>query len=247
MFTTERHTEILRILARKKRCSVHELASALFVSEATIRRDLTQLAAESKIQKVFGGALLCETYSSEVPYEVRVKSFVGNKEQICRRAIELVQEGMTLFLDGSTTPEFLVPGLRQFHDLQIITNSPRIPILLANSNFSVFCIGGTINHLSQSYSGPISEQIVAGMNADLFFFSARGLSEDGKITDSSHSEGHLKQTMLSNAKKSCFLCSSEKIGSTYSFTIAKSCDMDYVFSDISLSEALLGKAQLLLK
>ena len=243
MYLEERQREILSFLQEKKRCSVHELASALFVSEATIRRDLHQLAADGKVQKTFGGAILCENFASEIPFSVRSFDNLESKQNICRQASSLIQEGMTLFLDGSTTPEHLVPYLLHFRELQIITNNPRIPLLLANTPLKIYCTGGMFNPTSQLYAGSIAERTIANMNADLLFFSARGVDENGKITDSSHSEHSLKQLMIANAKTTCFLCGHQKFNTSHLFTVAHCRDMDYVFSDVPLSDSLLGKKQ----
>jgi len=243
MYLEERQKEILSFLREKKRCSVRELAETLFVSEATIRRDLHQLAADGKVQKTFGGAIICENFASEIPFSVRSLDNLETKQSICRQASALIQEGMTLFMDGSTTPEHLVPYLFHFRELQIITNNPRIPLLLSNTPLKIYCTGGMFNHTSQLYAGSIAERTIANMNADLFFFSARGVDANGKITDSSPSEHSLKQLMLANAKVSCFLCGHQKFNTSHLFTVSHCKDIDYVFSDVPLTDALLGKEQ----
>ena len=243
MYNVERQQQILKILSQRKRCSVNELAAILYVSAATVRRDLNALAANGKLQKVFGGALYPEHYAEEVPFAVRKEDRVAAKQNICAKAAPLLREGMTLFFDASTTPEKLIPYLKQFRHLQIITNNPRLPILLADSTLEVYCTGGRLSHSSQAYVGSIAEDVIRGMNADLFIFSARGITEDGHITDSAQMESHLKQVMLSHAKLSCFLCDSGKIGSAYLCTVADCADVDYVFSEIALPIHLLGGKQ----
>lgn len=43
MYEYDRHREIINILSETKSASVHSLAQKLYVSEATVRRDLTEL------------------------------------------------------------------------------------------------------------------------------------------------------------------------------------------------------------
>ena len=243
MYNVERQREILSILLQKKRCSVSELAKTLFTSEATIRRDLNVLATEGKVEKVFGGAIICENYAEEVPFSVRKDERIDIKQGICAKAATLIQEGMTVFLDSSSTSEQLVPYLKNFRNLQIVTNSPRVPILLADSGLKVYSTGGQMSFSSQAYVGGIAEDVVEHMNADIFFFSARGVSEKGVITDSSQSECRIKQKMIRNAQISCFLCDSKKIGLTYMCTIAQCSQIDYVFSDVEIEEQLTGRNQ----
>jgi DeoR/GlpR family transcriptional regulator of sugar metabolism len=243
MYNLERQRQILSILLQKKRCSVKKLSKELFASEATIRRDLNVLASEGKIEKVFGGAIICEHYAEEVPFSVRKDERVDVKQIICAKASRLIEEGMTVFLDSSSTTEQLVPYLKRFRNLQIVTNSPRVPLLLADSELQVYSTGGRISSSSQAYVGGIAEDVIEQINADIFFFSARGVSNTGIITDSAQNESRIKQKMIKNSKISCFLCDSKKVGLTYMSSIAKCNQIDYVFSDVELNEILRGKKQ----
>ena len=243
MYNIERQREILQYLGERKRCTVRELASLLYTSEATVRRDLSALALEGKLQKVFGGAVVCEQYAEEVPFAVRRDDRIQIKKRICAEAAALLREGMTVFMDASTTPEQLVPHLKGFHHMQIVTNNPRLPLLLADTSLEVYSTGGRLSHSSQAYVGGQAEDMIGSLNADLFFFSARGVSHDGLITDSAQKECRIKQKMLERSALSCFLCDSEKVGYTYMCTIAACADVDYVFSDTELGEALRGHCQ----
>ena len=243
MYNIERQRQILSILLQKKRCSVKSLSKELFASEATIRRDLNVLAKEGKIEKVFGGAIICEHYAEEVPFSVRKDERVDVKQSICAKAVKLIEEGMTIFLDSSSTTEQLVPYLKKFHNLQIVTNSPRVPLLLSDSELQVYSTGGRLSSSSQAYVGGYAEDVISQVNADIFFFSARGVSKEGVITDSAQNEGRIKQKMLRNSKLSCFLCDSKKIGLTYMSSIVKCSQIDYVFSNVELDEILRGKKQ----
>lgn len=46
MLSIERHEQILQILMEKKSVTVGELSKTMFVSDATIRRDLSQMEKE---------------------------------------------------------------------------------------------------------------------------------------------------------------------------------------------------------
>ena len=55
MFAHERHTKILKLLARQRRMEVQGLPEALGVSPATLRRDLTFLEQHDRVVRVHGG------------------------------------------------------------------------------------------------------------------------------------------------------------------------------------------------
>ena len=71
MYYTNRFDEILKILQKKGNTSVHYLSKQLFVSEPTIRRDLTELEKQGKIKRTFGGAVYCEVLNIELPLSLR--------------------------------------------------------------------------------------------------------------------------------------------------------------------------------
>ena len=57
MLTLERKAHLLAILARDGRIEAKAVARELGLSDDTIRRDLRELAAAGKLQRVHGGAL----------------------------------------------------------------------------------------------------------------------------------------------------------------------------------------------
>ena len=58
MLAEERFSLIMEQLDRKRTVTVQELCEALNTSESTIRRDLTELDRQGKLNKVHGGAIL---------------------------------------------------------------------------------------------------------------------------------------------------------------------------------------------
>ncbi len=57
MLASQRKQQILQILTEEKQVMSGELSQRFNVSEDSIRRDLRELAAEGKLQRVHGGAL----------------------------------------------------------------------------------------------------------------------------------------------------------------------------------------------
>ena len=60
MALNERQNNILSILKEEKSAQVTKLAKRLFVSEATIRRDLAEMESIGLVERSHGGALLPE-------------------------------------------------------------------------------------------------------------------------------------------------------------------------------------------
>ena len=245
MYDIERQEKILEILKKEKSCSVAKLAKRLNYSEATIRRDLNALDKELKVRKTFGGAVIFNTYNSEVPIAIRRPENVELKKKICQAAASLIKENMTIFLATSTTTEYLVPYFKLYEKLTIITTNPDVPQMLSDTNHTVYSTGGKYLHHSNSYVGEFARNMIRGINADIVFFSARGIGYDGKVTVSS-TEDDVHNAMIANSAKSCLMADSTKFGKTYPFTICNISEVDYVVTDKPLPPPLEHKNNVIL-
>ncbi|MDR3207148.1 MAG: DeoR/GlpR family DNA-binding transcription regulator, partial [Oscillospiraceae bacterium] len=114
---------ILEHLREKSRfMTVEQLRRDLYVSAATIRRDLSALAQSGLIRRTRGGALLVEGITSEDPMPFRENKNAAQKQIIADMALKHVRDGMTLFLDSSTTALTFARGLSRFSNLRVVTN-----------------------------------------------------------------------------------------------------------------------------
>ena len=71
MLHGKRQNKIIRILKEKRSSNVIELASMLYVSNSTIRRDLEILEKKGYIYIVYGGIMLSEYKNEIIPVEIR--------------------------------------------------------------------------------------------------------------------------------------------------------------------------------
>lgn len=68
---------------------------------------------------------------------------------------------------------------------------------------------------SLCYIGEDAERTVSNYNANVLFFSCRGISADGRLTDTSVEENGLRRCMLRQSAKRVLLCDSSKLGNVY--------------------------------
>jgi len=100
-----RREKIREYLMSHRKACVKDLSKELHASDATIRRDLRELAEENGFQRTRGGIMLDESrpelsVMQRSHYQAEQKSLIGKK------AAELVQDGEVVFLgSGSTTIE----------------------------------------------------------------------------------------------------------------------------------------------
>ena len=84
MLASQRKQQILQILAEEKQVRSGELSQRFNVSEDSIRRDLRELAAEGKLQRVHGGAL--PVSAAIAPIETRKSVQIASKQAVARAA-----------------------------------------------------------------------------------------------------------------------------------------------------------------
>ena len=126
MLALERRNLILEKLQAEKKVVVSELSQLYEVSEETIRRDLDKLEKEGLAIKSYGGAVINEDVSIDLPFNIRKNQNVSGKQKMAEIAASLVQEGDHIFLDASTTAVFVAKALKEKERLTVITNSMEI-------------------------------------------------------------------------------------------------------------------------
>ena len=85
LLTHERHKKIVDIVNAKQSVSNKELLSMLFVSEATLRRDLTSLELKGLITRTHGGASIKEATNSESSILIRSQKNIKEKKLIAQK------------------------------------------------------------------------------------------------------------------------------------------------------------------
>lgn len=231
MIGTERQRAILDYMKKHETISVSQIVKKFYVSEATARRDLNVLEQAGSIRRVFGGATLVVGSDRQVPLFVREREDEMEKSHIGERAATLIRDGQILFIDGSSTAQFLLPYLTSFKDLIVITNGLKIAQALGEMHIKVYSTGGLLMENSSVLVGADAERFVDGFNADICFLSCKGLSDDGKFTDTSHSETLLRKKFLENAETKVFLMTKNKLGKKYIHTLCHKEDVDYIVMD----------------
>ena len=235
MMISDRHRAILEHLQADPEISVKSLAAMLCVSEPTVRRDFTELHKKGFITKKYGGAILNRVSAdSEIPFMIRENEKSAVKSAIGAMAAELVEDGMVVMLDGSTSAYHLVPYLAKKKDLIVVTSGAKTALALAEANIRTFSTGGQMITNSFSYVGESAESFVRKINADILFFSCHGLTEDGRMTERIIEEANLRRVMFGSCKKKILLCDSSKFGRNCFYNMGSVSELDGIIAETAL-------------
>lgn len=198
MLAIERRNQILEKLQREKRVVVASLSEEFRVSEETIRRDLEKLEKEGYATKTYGGAVVRENSTVDLPYMIRKNTNVEGKQQIAKLIADMISDGDSLMLDASSTAVFVAREIRKKRNITLITNSVEVLIELSDvRGWKILSTGGTIKEGSLAFTGHQSEKMLSGYHVDKSVFSCKGLDIGRGMTDASDSFAELKRTMMS--------------------------------------------------
>lgn len=232
MYDVDRLQEILKILSEKKSASVRHLAQCLYVSDATVRRDLNTLERRGQVRRIFGGVVLIENGRRDVPFYTRSPQFSDVQSRIALKAVERILNGQIVMMDASSTACALIPHLRRFQGLTVITNAAVPMTGLQDLDAKVYVTGGLMLRNSQGYVGSYAEDMVRNFNADLLFFSCGGIADDGRVSDNIGEETAIRRVMLRHAKKKILLCDSGKFGKECCYNLCTTNDVDEIISEM---------------
>lgn len=235
MYCVERYEKILEILQSDRAMSVKKLSKLLYVSEATVRRDLESLEKNGLIRRMYGGAMLTKS-NKDVPLYMRESEQTEAKNIIGKKAAALVKENDVILIDASSTAYSLIPYLTGFANLLVITSGLKAAMALGEQHIKTLVTGGVMIDNSYSFIGRHAEYLIESINADLLFFSCRGIASDGRLTDSSMEESQMRQLMFKHAKRKILLVTSNKFGREFFYTLCPIDDVDDMICEDEIPE-----------
>jgi len=211
--------------------SAAELAERFQVSLMTIHRDLDELERRGVVRKVRGGvtAQPSSVFESNVSY--RLKSMQAEKDAIAARAAELIEPGMAVMLDDSTTSLALARRLEGITPLTVVTNFLDTLNLLAQVHgIRLMGLGGDYDPMHNSFLGVSCVEAIESLQVDLCFVSTSAVSGGYAY----HQEQHIvavKRAMLAGAARNVLLIDHTKLGRAALHRVAPLTAFDRVLVD----------------
>ncbi|MBR5565159.1 MAG: DeoR/GlpR transcriptional regulator [Roseburia sp.] len=232
MLAVERRKLILEKVHQEKKVIVSELSKEFGVSEETIRRDLDRLADEGHVIKSYGGAVINEIGSIDLPFNIRWKANSLGKKKIAELINREINDGDHIFLDASTTAVFIAKTIKQKKKLTVITNSIENLLELADvSGWDIISTGGLLKQGTMSLTGKRAADTIERYNADKVFFSCKGIDLEKGVTEGSDETASIKQSMMASARKVYLTVDSTKFDKVGFSNICKLSKIDVVVTD----------------
>lgn len=233
MLALERRNLILTKLQEEKRVVVSELSQLYNVSEETIRRDLDKLEKEGPAIKSYGGAVINENVSIDLPFNIRKNQNVIGKQRMAEIVASLIHEGETISMDASTTDVFIAKALKSKEKLTLLTNSMEILLELTDvSGWNILSTGGTMKEGYLAFLGSKTDEAFRSYYVDTAIFSCKALDRNRGIMESQEAFGCAKRAMIASGRKKILVLDNGKFDQS-AFCIAGSFkDVDIVVTDV---------------
>lgn len=239
MLIEERRQHILSIAQSAGRVRVRALSKSLGISQITIRKDLDYLQMKGLLQRSHGGALPVQPGASfDPPIQEKEKSHHTEKDRIGQAAAGMVQEGQCVMLDSGTTTTAVAHALKKFSQLTVITNAVNIAAELTGTNFEVILTGGTLRKNSFSLVGPLAEDMLEEMHADILFLGVDGFDMEIGLTTPNLQESRVNRAMVHASAKVVAVCDSTKFNRRSLSRIVSPSAIHHVITDTNLPTSI---------
>ena len=181
MVNHKRRKRLLKLLAEQGTATVQQFVESLNASAATIRRDISWLAARNLLTRTRGGADDLQPGQRQSPlssdsFQNKIQCYAARKRAIARHAAAMCADGETIIINGGTTTFMMAEFLADKH-LKILTNSFLLAErLLEASDNEIILPGGKVYREQNVILSPFENDITQHHYAARMFTSVYGMS-----------------------------------------------------------------------
>ena len=211
----DRAAFILDLIDQQGTASYEALADLLQVSTMTVRRDCEELAQLGKIIKTIGGIQQAHApaYLYENTVRERIATNRAEKRAIAAKALDLIPNNQTIFIDGGTTNLALAKLIADCRTgLTILTNSALTCLELSKGQNTIIGIGGEYDPMALSFVGPQAEEMAKSFFVDQAFLTTKGFLPADGTYESAVATFRIKQNVAERAVETVLLVDHTKFG-----------------------------------
>ena len=239
-----RWNELLELLAAAGQLQVEEAAKALGVSEATVRRDLDELARQQMLTRIRGGAV-AQGVTYDLPLRYKSERHPSEKQRIAAVAAGLVRPGQVTGLNGGTTTTEVARALATRSDLNsqvpspaltVVTNALNIATELAvRQHIKIVATGGVARPQSYELTGPLATGVLEQVALDVAILGVDAIDAVAGATAHHEGEASINRLMARQAAKVVIAADSSKVGRRAFARICTAAEIDVLVTDTGIA------------
>jgi DeoR/GlpR family transcriptional regulator of sugar metabolism len=229
MIAEDRLEKILALLEEQSAVTVNELKDKLYVSAATVRRDLAELARRGMIERSFGGAVARTTPGYVKPKldEESGKAYMN----LAYTAAQIVPDHCTVFIGSGAAIAPMLPMLHGRAGLTVVTDSEYVANALCGNVERLICCGGRYIPSQGIFTGKQAAEMARRYRYEYAFFTADAVSLDGTMEDGCMEKIPVVNAVCSRAKNQVLICPRETIGKTAAYQLMELKNISTVITD----------------
>ncbi|WP_221031749.1 DeoR/GlpR family DNA-binding transcription regulator [Actomonas aquatica] len=231
--TNRRRVDLIEKYLREHRyADLQSLASRFAISVSTVRRAIDELESRGVARRHHGGASIIEAdeVTREYDFIAHDQRMAEEKFAMARYIAERVMPGMTVIIDGGTSP-YAVARLLIGKRLKVITNSLPVAGLLSDvSAIETIVTGGTIYNRIGVLVGPCCDETLAHLHADIAILGAVGVTAEG-LWNHNPTIAATQRRMVQSADRTLFAVDHSKFGRKAPVLAVPFSDDQVIFTD----------------
>jgi DeoR family glycerol-3-phosphate regulon repressor len=241
-FAQERRNIIVAMVNRNGQVRVKDLSEQFKVTEDCIRKDLAILENEALLSRLYGGAIKVRVNPHEFNVAQRLDKNIEIKHKIAVKALSLIHEGDTIFLDISTSNAQLSRLIGESNlKITVVTNMVEVLV-----NLSIPCqaelilTGGSLSHGKDGFIGAMTITAIEPFRFDLAFMGVVGVDVYGnRVETYTVDDGLTKEAVMRASQKKYMLLETKKFSNTAPYKYAHIDDFTGVITEEALPEGII--------
>jgi DeoR/GlpR family transcriptional regulator of sugar metabolism len=223
------------MISRGDIIAVGDLALQFGVSPETIRRDIRALEEAGGLRRVHGGAAPAGAVdlTARRPVVERLGVEREAKTLAARAALPLFEDGMNVFLGGSSTMLLLAEALaQQGPALSVTTNMIDIATMLAaNGRCKVTLLGGVVNAATRTLTGANTLEALDRQVFDLAVCGASAIDPVHGVLGPSEWHAAIGAALAKRSRRLAFVADSGKFGRGDAYVVQPLVRIDTLATD----------------
>ncbi|MEU6485396.1 DeoR/GlpR family DNA-binding transcription regulator [Streptomyces sp. NPDC046887] len=242
----ERWTRLLEVLAEEGSLSVTDAVERLGASQATVRRDMDELARQQLLTRTRGGAVAGGTVSYDLPLRYKTSRRADEKQRIARAAAEAIPPGAIVGLNGGTTTSEVARELAVRADLRehgpgealtIVTNAINIANELAvRPHIKTVVIGGVARSNSYELTGAFAAAVLSHLSLDYAILGVNAVHPDFGAACHDEGEAMVNRAIAERAERVVVVADSTKLGRRAFAQVCPTADIARIVTDREVPE-----------
>lgn len=220
MLPEERKALILDYINQNNAVSATELMKTFDASEATIRRDLTEMDRKGLISKVHGGAVSIQSQvKSDYNMSEREEKNRDEKIIIAKYAASLVGNNDLIFIDAGTTTSYVIDYI-EATNITFVTNAVGHAQKIASKGYPVYLAGGRLKSMTDAIIGGNAYEFISKYNFSIAFLGTNAVNKENGFMTPDTEEAKIKECAVTHTLSPYILCDHSKFDLTASVKFA---------------------------